>query len=227
MEGLEQTLFVCREVDVYKIPPRTGAGRVVSGEWRVADRLATCRCKVVACGQRLEVRLEELARWARRQLLSMLMDAGPRDACQQAPRRAACGVLTVQRVAALLCSCSTLIYACTASLPCLYASGELFGVAPVPRGQAHVAVEQASDSSRNFVLRLEDAASGRHAFVGISFSERPQAFDFNVALSDFQKQQVRTGQVRASAGRREPDLPRALVQGATPFSWAQACGRHK
>lgn len=30
--------------------------------------------------------------------------------------------------------------------------GELFGVAPVPPGQAHVAVEQASDSSRNFVL---------------------------------------------------------------------------
>lgn len=32
-------------------------------------------------------------------------------------------------------------------------SGELFGVAPVPPGQAHIAVEQASDSSRNFVLR--------------------------------------------------------------------------
>lgn len=34
-------------------------------------------------------------------------------------------------------------------------SGELFGVAPVPPGQAHIAVEQAADSSRNFVLRLE------------------------------------------------------------------------
>lgn len=62
MEGLEQTLFICREVDVFKIPPRTGAGRVVSGEWRVADRLATCRLKVVASGERLEIRLEEAAR---------------------------------------------------------------------------------------------------------------------------------------------------------------------
>jgi hypothetical protein len=34
-------------------------------------------------------------------------------------------------------------------------SGELFGVAPVPPGQSQIAVEQASDSSRNFVLRLE------------------------------------------------------------------------
>jgi hypothetical protein len=30
--------------------------------------------------------------------------------------------------------------------------GELFGVAPVPPGQANIAVEQAADSSRNFVL---------------------------------------------------------------------------
>ncbi len=28
-------------------------------------------------------------------------------------------------------------------------------MAPVPPGQAHIAVEQAADSSRNFVLRLE------------------------------------------------------------------------
>ena len=46
-------------------------------------------------------------------------------------------------------------------------SGELFGVCPVPRGQRNLAVESASDSSRNFVLRLEDAATKRHAFVGL------------------------------------------------------------
>lgn len=66
------------------------------------------------------------------------------------------------------------------TIPPAPGSGELFGVAPVPPGQAHLAVEQAADSSRNFVLRLEDAASKRHAFVGISFAERSAAFDFNV-----------------------------------------------
>lgn len=50
--------------------------------------------------------------------------------------------------------------ALTATNPCPYhtRSGELFGVAPVPLGQAHIAVEQAADSSRNFVLRLEVGA---------------------------------------------------------------------
>lgn len=103
MQALEQTLFLCREVDVYKIPPRHGAAGHRSGDWCVADRLATVRLKVVAQDDKLEVRLEDTS------------------------------------------------------------TGELFGVCPVPRGQAHVAVEQASDSSRNFVLRLEDVISKRHA----------------------------------------------------------------
>ena len=83
-------------------------------------------------------------------------------------------------------------------------SGELFGVAPVPPGQAHIAVEQASDSSRNFVLRLEDAASKRHAFVGISFSERSVAFDFNVAISDHQRQQQRAEEMSKISAAADP-----------------------
>ena len=61
-------------------------------------------------------------------------------------------------------------------------SGDLFAMCPVPIGQRDIAVEPASDSSRNFVLRVVDPASKRHAFLGLGFQERHEAFDFNVAL---------------------------------------------
>lgn len=36
------------------------------------------------------------------------------------------------------------------------------------------------------MLKIEDG-NGKHAFIGLGFNERNEAFDFNVALSDHEK----------------------------------------
>ncbi|KAG6552203.1 hypothetical protein Mapa_006051 [Marchantia paleacea] len=65
-------------------------------------------------------------------------------------------------------------------------TGELFAACPVLPGKRDVTVESVTDSSRYFVLRIDDGR-GKHAFIGLGFAERNEAFDFNVALSDHEK----------------------------------------
>jgi len=55
------------------------------------------------------------------------------------------------------------------------------------------AVERTLDSGRYFVLRITNA-QGRHAFIGIAFNERNDAFDFNVALAEFKNELEREDQ---------------------------------
>jgi hypothetical protein len=65
-------------------------------------------------------------------------------------------------------------------------TGELFAACPVFQGKRDTTVENVTDSSRYFVLRIDDGR-GKHAYIGLGFSERNEAFDFNVALSDHEK----------------------------------------
>ncbi len=69
-------------------------------------------------------------------------------------------------------------------------SGSEFARAPISDG----AVERAVDSSRYFVVRCINPNTKQKAFIGLAFNERNDAFEFNVALQDFdkhKKQEVR------------------------------------
>jgi len=61
----------------------------------------------------------------------------------------------------------------------------LFATCPVKSTKT---VEQVTDSSRYFVLRIQ-SAGGLAANVGIGFDERIQAFDFKASIQDFQTQE--------------------------------------
>lgn len=62
-------------------------------------------------------------------------------------------------------------------------TGAIFAVCPVKDG----AVDRCVDSSRYFVVRVENA-NGRHMFIGMAFNERNDAFDFNTSLEDSRKE---------------------------------------
>ena len=80
---------------------------------------------------------------------------------------------------------------------------EIFGQCPVTDDAA---VERTLDSGRYFVLRIQNA-QGKHAFIGIAFNERNDAFEFNVSLQEFRTEVQRENQpVVAAAANSFKDL---------------------
>ncbi|XP_075969418.1 NECAP-like protein CG9132 [Anticarsia gemmatalis] len=61
-------------------------------------------------------------------------------------------------------------------------SGELFAKCPIDKYPG-VALEAVTDSSRYFVVRIQDD-NGRTAYIGLGFGDRSDSFDLNVALQD-------------------------------------------
>ncbi|KAA8578474.1 hypothetical protein FQN60_007044 [Etheostoma spectabile] len=94
-------------------------------------------------------------------------------------------------------------------------SGELFAQAPL-REYPGAALETVSDSSRYFVLRIQDD-NGRSAFIGVGFGDRGDAFDFNVALQDHFKWVKQDTEFSKSAqlGDSGPKLDLGFKEGQT------------
>lgn len=94
-------------------------------------------------------------------------------------------------------------------------TGELFAQAPVEQYPG-VAVEAVTDSSRYFVIRIDDG-NGRHAFIGVGFADRGDSFDFNVALQDhfkWVKQEGELAKLEASQ-TNAPKLDLSFKEGQT------------
>ncbi|XP_007541707.2 adaptin ear-binding coat-associated protein 2 [Poecilia formosa] len=94
-------------------------------------------------------------------------------------------------------------------------TGELYAQAPVEQYPGN-AVEAVTDSSRYFVIRIEDG-TGRHAFIGLGFADRGDSFDFNVALQDhfkWVKQEGDLAKLEASQSSA-PKLDLSFKEGQT------------
>ena len=99
-------------------------------------------------------------------------------------------------------------------------SGELFAEAPLGvEVPIQAVVEPVVDSSRYFVIRLEDAVSKRHAFVGLGFAQRDNSTDFKMALSE-----VQTARDRDKEAQRRKAAHQAAVQGGGEAPTAEVTG---
>ena len=86
-------------------------------------------------------------------------------------------------------------------------TGELFAACPLPRdAPASTAVEPVLDSSRYFVLRVEDEATRRHAFLGLGFRQRDDASDFKLAVQEHQARADREREAREARAEYEREL---------------------
>ncbi|RWS22192.1 adaptin ear-binding coat-associated protein 1-like protein [Leptotrombidium deliense] len=93
-------------------------------------------------------------------------------------------------------------------------NGQLFAKCPVDKYPG-TAIESVSDSSRYFVIRIQDENTNRTAFIGIGFSDRGDSFDLNVALQDHFKivNKAETGEV--AEADTQPKLDLQLKEGQT------------
>ncbi|XP_068211414.1 NECAP-like protein CG9132 isoform X2 [Palaemon carinicauda] len=92
-------------------------------------------------------------------------------------------------------------------------SGELFAKCPIDKYPG-VALEAVTDSSRYFVLRIQDEG-GRAAFIGLGFGDRSDSFDLNVALQDHFKYVKKEEEAEKEKEEGKPTLDLGFKEGET------------
>ena len=91
-------------------------------------------------------------------------------------------------------------------------TGELFAACPI-ESYPGTSVEAVTDSSRYFVICIQD--SGRKAYIGIGFTDRSDSFDLNVTLQDHFKQLKKEDLFSKEAIEPQPNLDLAFKEGQT------------
>ena len=82
----------------------------------------------------------------------------------------------------------------------------LFGECPIevqPKGDIIAFVDGVIDSSRYYVVRMQDRASTRTTMIGIGFRDREVAFDFKNALNEYVRYVDRMARAGGSDGPAE------------------------
>lgn len=92
-------------------------------------------------------------------------------------------------------------------------SGNLFAQCAIPGGDPANYVDRVIDSSRYFVLKITNG--DRHAFIGLGFEDRNDAFDFNCTLSDFKSSGVDRDVKVESVAESTPAKDFSLQEGQT------------
>ncbi|KAF7992743.1 hypothetical protein HCN44_005087 [Aphidius gifuensis] len=92
-------------------------------------------------------------------------------------------------------------------------TGELFAECPIEQYPG-LAVEPVTDSSRYFVLRIQDN-NGRSAFIGVGFLDRSDSFDLNVSLQDHFKWLKNRDQIEKEKEQPKQELDLRFKEGET------------
>ncbi|MCL4132535.1 UNVERIFIED_CONTAM: hypothetical protein GTU68_043515, partial [Idotea baltica] len=92
-------------------------------------------------------------------------------------------------------------------------TGELFAQSPIDKYPG-VSIESVTDSSRYFVVRIEDDG-GKAAFIGLGFGDRSDSFDLNVALQDHFKYVKKEEEAEKEEETIKPSLDLGFKEGET------------
>lgn len=91
-------------------------------------------------------------------------------------------------------------------------SGQLYAECPIETYPSN-AVEAVSDSSRYFVIKVQNEKA--HAFLGIGFLDRSDSFDLNVALQDHFKWLKNKDQIEKEKEKPKQELDLKFKEGET------------